>query len=80
MFKNGRPSFPRWASLSPRPVCCWNEENIVYCWKSKKKVAAISDLIAVRMEQIRVMWDPGERENENGKLREGALNGEVYTR
>lgn len=45
-----------------------------------KTEAALSDMIAVGMEQIRDLWDHRRRENENRKLGEGAHNCEIYKR
>lgn len=45
-----------------------------------KNTAAISDVIAVGMGQIRDLWDPRKRKNEKRKLGEGAQNREVCTR
>lgn len=54
-------------------------EKILFIFGRAKKKVVTSD-IAIGKKQTVVLWDLRERENENGKAREGAQNCEIYIR
>ena len=55
-------------------------EKILFIFGRAKKRVVTSDMIAIGKKQTMVLWDLRERENENGKAREGAQNCEIYIR